>query len=130
MIPVKRANWPIHYLESGGQSAMRRGTLLCEIEIPMGRTVTEKVRERKVTGFTSLFIFRTNRRGLSTPITLGPCGAQWPSYPRQKLNTQNIGENPGILLRLVHGARREGTGRAPSKMSLFLPLESNLSTRQ
>ena len=35
VVPVKRANWPVHYLESGDQSARRNP--LCEIEIAMGR---------------------------------------------------------------------------------------------
>lgn len=42
---------------------------------------------------------------------------------RQKLNTQNIGENPGILSRSISGARCGGTGRA----LLNISLGSNLS---
>lgn len=111
MIPVKRANWPVHYIESGGQSATRRGSLLCEIGIAMERSERSR---RKVTGYLSPSRTRsgTHPRPSRGPITMAIA-------PRQKLNTQNIGENPVILSRLARG---HGSG-APLNISL----ESNLS---
>lgn len=62
--PVKRANWSVHYLESGGQSA--RGNPLCEIEIAMG-SAKEGPREES-DRFLSLFRRRSPPPPSSTPI--------------------------------------------------------------
>jgi hypothetical protein len=76
--------------------------------------------ERKVTSSLSLF----RRRRLSPPHPRPFPGLTTMAITsRQKLNTQNIGENPGILLRPVSGVRCRGTGRAPLNISLG----SNLS---
>lgn len=67
--PVKRANWSVHYLESGGQSA--RGNPLCEIAMGSAKEGPREESDR----FLSLF-----RRSRPPLIHAHPgASQQWPS---------------------------------------------------
>ncbi|KAM0725212.1 hypothetical protein ACS0PU_008698 [Formica fusca] len=110
MIPVKRANWPVHYIESDGQSATSKGSLLCEIEIAMSRARNgPRGREKS----DRLPFSLSDERDRSTPIPRphnnshhAATKAKHPKYWRKSRHS---------LSRLARGTGRGGHGSGPTK---------------